>query len=70
MTKIIVIHGEKQLIKDIDNHCRRCSIHRPDWCNFKNQRACKKVQADFKGRLHGELREMYVFHPTMIKVEA
>jgi hypothetical protein len=70
--KIIVIHGEKRLKKEIDKYCTECSKRRSqwDWCDYKNQRACKKVQAAFKGKIHGELKEMYIYYPTMIKVEA
>jgi hypothetical protein len=72
MDKIIVIHGEQRLRRDIDNYCSECSRRRSQWdyCNFKNQRACKKIQQDFAGRLRGELKEMYVFHSQFIKVEA
>ncbi len=64
IAKIIIVHGEKKLQKEIDWCCIDCSKHRSlsDWCNYKNQRACPKIKVNFKGRIDPNEKNEYP-HP-------
>jgi hypothetical protein len=69
--KIAVIHGERRLRQEIDNFCTDCSKRRSvyNFCEIKNQRACKKVQEAFKGRIHGDQKDEYVRHTQYREVK-
>ena len=68
--RVVVIHGDPRLRKEIDNFCSDCSKHRSlsDWCYIKNQKACKIIQAHFGKRIHGEQKDEYQRHENMITV--